>query len=192
MSIYWFRIKPTKFCDSLRGRNRHVSEIFLLCVSKDKADDTLDSVCILVRPWGTEQVMQDVFQVANYTLRKIEIYWLEESSTAERVRLKVSAKQLGFTTVPSLFQFREPPGTCHKDHIIHHDRPKTSILPFESTRNRFIIAHTRTIWESQQRWKNPVYDRLDDLNKSQGPLLRKASKDWPIAVGEWKAKMTLN
>lgn len=47
--------------------------------------------------------MQDVFQVANYTLRKIEIYWLEVSSTAEQVQLKLSAEQLGVTAVSSLF-----------------------------------------------------------------------------------------
>lgn len=106
--------------DSLKWNNRHVFAIFSLCFSKDKAGGTLDRLFILAMasgPWGIEQVMQDVFQVANYTLRKIEIYWSEVSSTAEQVQLKLSAKQLGVTAVSSLFQLGGPRGTCHEQKI---------------------------------------------------------------------------
>lgn len=50
---------------------------YSLFFTKDKAGGTLDRQFILAMasgPWGIEQVMQDVFQVPNYTLRKIEIY----------------------------------------------------------------------------------------------------------------------
>lgn len=109
-----------KFHDSLKWNNRNVFGIFSLRYTKDKAGGILGRMFILAMasgPWGIDQVMQDVFQVANYTLRKIEIYWLEVSSTAEQVQLKLSAEQLGVTSVSSLFQLGGPPGTCHEQII---------------------------------------------------------------------------